>query len=53
LHLKLFLVIKIADERLIKSLITVEETAALLRLLQSDGAIVVTPQCAIAEALEP
>jgi hypothetical protein len=29
----LLLVIKIADERLIKSLITVEETAALLRLL--------------------
>jgi hypothetical protein len=53
LHLKLLLVIKIADERLIKSLITVEETAALLRLLQSDGEIVVTPQCAIAEALEP
>jgi hypothetical protein len=48
----LLLVIKIADERLIKSLITVEETAAALRLLRSDGEIVVAPQYAIAEKLE-
>jgi len=53
LHLKWLLVIKIADERLIKSLIMVEQTAALLSLLQSDGEIVGTPQRAISEALEP
>jgi hypothetical protein len=53
LHLKFLLVIKIVDERLIKSLITVEETAASLRLLQSDADILVTPECAIAEMREP